>query len=77
MTLETLANDIAEAAEKEAKALIAEAKAEAKKLLADAETKAGALREEAEQRAEKEAHLYNSIPLQRKLTFQAMLQLQH
>ena len=36
MTLETLANDIAAAAEEEAKALIAEAKAEAKKLLADA-----------------------------------------
>jgi vacuolar-type H+-ATPase subunit E/Vma4 len=55
MTLETLANDIAAAAESEAKALIAEAKAEAKKLLSDAEAKAGALRDEAQQRAEKEA----------------------
>ena len=55
MTLETLANDIAAAAEEEAKALIAEAKAEAKKLLADAEAKASALRDEAQQRAEKEA----------------------
>jgi V/A-type H+-transporting ATPase subunit E len=55
MTLETLANDIAAAAENEAKALIADAKAEAKKLLADAEAKANTLREEAQQRAEKEA----------------------
>ena len=55
MTLETLANDIATAAESDAKALIAEAKAEAKQLLADAESKATALREEAQQRAEKEA----------------------
>ena len=55
MTLETLANDIAAAAESDAKALIAEAKAEAKQLLADAESKATALREEAQQRAEKEA----------------------
>ena len=55
MTLETLANDIAAAAEEEAKALIAEAQAEAKKLLADAEAKASALRDEAQQRAEKEA----------------------
>ena len=55
MTLETLANDIAAAAEKEAKALISNAQAEAKKLLADAEAKASALREEAQQRAEKEA----------------------
>jgi vacuolar-type H+-ATPase subunit E/Vma4 len=55
MTLETLANDIAAAAEKEAKALISNAQAEAKKLLADADAKASALREEAQQRAEKEA----------------------
>ncbi len=55
MTLETLANDIAAAADKEAKALISNAKAEAKQLLADAEAKASALRDEAQQRAEKEA----------------------
>ena len=55
MTLETLANDIAAAAESDAKALIAEAKAEAKQLLADAEAKATTLREEAQQRADKEA----------------------
>jgi len=55
MTLETLANDIAATAEKDAKALIAQAKAEAKQLLADAEAKASALRDEAQQRAEKEA----------------------
>ena len=55
MTLETLANDIAAAAENEAKALIADAKAEAKTLLADAEAKANTLRDEAQQRAEKEA----------------------
>ena len=55
MTLETLANDIAAAAEKEAKALISNAQAEANKLLADADAKASALREEAQQRAEKEA----------------------
>ena len=55
MTLETLANDIAAAAENEAKALIADAKAEAKALLADAEAKANTLRDEAQQRAEKEA----------------------
>ena len=55
MTLETLANDIAAAAENEAKALIADAKAEAKTLLADAEAKANTLRAEAQQRAEKEA----------------------
>ena len=55
MTLETLANDIAAAAESDAKALITEAKAEAKQLLTDAEAKATALREEAQQRAEKEA----------------------
>ena len=55
MTLETLANDIAAAAENEAKALIADAKAEAKTLLADAEAKANNLRDEAQQRAEKEA----------------------
>ena len=40
MTLETLANDIAAAAESDAKALITESKAEAKQLLADAEAKA-------------------------------------
>ena len=45
MTLETLAKDIAAAAESDAEALIAEAKAEAKQLLADAESKATALRE--------------------------------
>ena len=55
MTLETLANDIAAAAESDAKALIEEAEAEAKQLLADAEAKASALREQAQQRAEKEA----------------------
>ncbi len=55
MTLETLANDIAAAAESDAEALIAKAKAEAKHLLADAESKATTLREEAQQRAEKEA----------------------
>jgi V/A-type H+-transporting ATPase subunit E len=55
MTLETLANDIAAAAENEAKALITDAKAEAKTLLADAEAKANTLRDEAQQRAEKEA----------------------
>ena len=55
MTLETLANDIAAAAESDAEALIAKAKAEAKHLLADAESKATTLRDEAQQRAEKEA----------------------
>jgi len=55
MTLETLANDIAATAEKDAKALITQANAEAKQLLADAEAKASALRDEAQQRAEKEA----------------------
>ena len=55
MTLETLANDIAAAAETDAKALIAEAKAEAKQLIAEAEAKASTLREQAQQRAEKEA----------------------
>ena len=45
MTLETLANDIAAAAETDAKALIAEAKAEAKQLIAEAEAKASTLRE--------------------------------
>ncbi|MBL6743702.1 MAG: hypothetical protein ISP83_04910 [Candidatus Poseidonia sp.] len=55
MTLETLAQDIAASAEKEAKALIKAAKADAKQLLADAETKVGDMQTEAKQRAEKEA----------------------
>ena len=55
MTLETLANDIAAAAESEAEALVADAKAEAKQLMAEAEAKAATLRDEAQQRAEKEA----------------------
>mgnify|MGYP005717149551 FL=1 len=55
MTLETLAKDIAAAAESDAKALVAEAKAEAEQLLAEAEAKATVLREEAKQRADKEA----------------------
>ena len=55
MTLETLANDIAAAADSEANALVADAKAEAKQLMAEAEAKATALRNEAQQRAEKEA----------------------
>ena len=55
MTLETLANDIAAAADSEANALVADAKAEAEQLMAEAEAKATTLRNEAQQRAEKEA----------------------
>jgi len=55
MTLETLAKDIAAAADSEANALVADAKAEAEQLMAEAEAKATTLRNEAQQRAEKEA----------------------
>lgn len=55
MTLETLAKDIAEAAETEAKNMIAAAKDEAKALVDEASTRVAEIESEAKQRAEKEA----------------------
>ena len=55
MTLETLAKDIAAAAEADVKALIDEAKAEAKQILDEAKDKASTITDEANSRAEREA----------------------
>lgn len=55
MTLETLAKDIAAAAEADVKALIDEAKAEAKQILDEAKHKASSIADEAGSRAEREA----------------------
>ena len=55
MTLETLAKDIAAAAEADVKALIDEAKAEAKQILDEAKHKASSITDEASSRAEREA----------------------
>ena len=55
MTLETLAKDIAKAAEEEAKKMIAAAKDEAKALIEDASARVAGIESEAKQRAEKEA----------------------
>lgn len=55
MTLDTLAKDIADAAEAEAKKMIVAAKDEAKVLIEDASARVADIESEAKQRAEKEA----------------------